>query len=82
MKIIPIEAEYPSGGMKERRARSFALGGGSEACPDLHSGFFLDVLDTFSSRKKYQNLIAKGKNKFSPNDKIYLEFLPLIAARA
>jgi hypothetical protein len=29
MKLISNEAEYLSGGMKERRARSFALGGGS-----------------------------------------------------
>jgi hypothetical protein len=48
----------------------------------VEASFFLDFLDTFSSRKKFQNLIAKGKNKFSPNDKIYLEIFPLIAAGA
>jgi len=42
--------------MKERRARSFALGGGSEACPDLHSGFFLEFLVPFVSRQKTQNV--------------------------
>ena len=33
--LILNEPQYPSGGMKERRAGSFALGGGSKACPDL-----------------------------------------------
>jgi len=29
----------------------------------VEASFFLDVFDTFSSRKKYQNLIAKGKKQ-------------------
>jgi hypothetical protein len=33
--------------MKERRARSFALGGGSKACPAFRAGFFLDVTQDF-----------------------------------
>ncbi len=33
--------------MKERRAGSFALGGGSKACPDLFEGSFLDVTQYF-----------------------------------
>ncbi len=37
--------------MKERRAGSFAFGG-------VEASFFLDVLDTFSSRKKYQIFFA------------------------
>jgi hypothetical protein len=46
-KQILNEAEYPRGGMKERRARCFALGGGSKACPDLFEGSFLDLLSIF-----------------------------------
>jgi hypothetical protein len=30
----------------------------------VEASFFLDVLDTFSSRKKYQIFFATGKNKF------------------
>ena len=45
--LIPIELQYPRGGMKERRARCFALCGGSKACPDLFEGSFLDLLSIF-----------------------------------
>ena len=45
--LILNEPQYPSGGMKERRAGSFALGGGSKACPDLFEGSFLDLLSVF-----------------------------------
>ncbi len=33
--------------MKERRAGSFALCGGSKACPDLFEGSFLDLFSVF-----------------------------------
>jgi len=33
--------------MKERRARCFALCGGSKACPDLFEGSFLEVTQYF-----------------------------------
>jgi hypothetical protein len=42
--------------MKERRARCFALGGGSEACPAFHAGFFLEFLVPFVSRQKTHNI--------------------------
>jgi hypothetical protein len=51
----------------------------------VEASFFLDVLDTFSSRKKYQIFFATGKNKFScawwypPS---IHDFFPLIAAGA
>jgi hypothetical protein len=48
--------------MKERRARCFALCGGSKACPDLQEGSFLEVLVPFVSRQKTQIIFAKGKN--------------------
>ena len=34
-------------GIKERRAGSFTLGGGSKACPDLFEGSFLDLFSIF-----------------------------------
>jgi len=37
----------------------------------VEASFFLDFLDTFSSRKKYQMSIAKGKNKFLLIDTIF-----------
>ena len=45
--LILNEPQYPSGGMKERRAGCFALCGGSKACPDLFEGSFLDVIQYF-----------------------------------
>ena len=45
--LIPNEPQYPRGGMKERRARCFALCGGSKACPDLFEGSFLDLFSIF-----------------------------------
>ena len=45
--LILNEPQYPSGGMKERRARCFALCGGSKACPDLFEGSFLEVIQCF-----------------------------------
>jgi hypothetical protein len=51
--------------MKERRARSFALGP-QDSFGVVEASFFLDFLDTFSSRKKFQYLIAKGKKSNFP----------------
>jgi hypothetical protein len=51
----------------------------------VEASFFLDFLDTFSSRKKYQIFFATGKNKF-PYAWWYPQsihhFIPLIAAGA
>jgi hypothetical protein len=58
----------------------------------VEASFFLDVLDTFSSRKKYQIIFATGKNLIFIKNLISLllggthqaldNFIPLIAAGA
>jgi hypothetical protein len=52
----------------------------------VEASFFLDFLDTFSSRKKFQYLIAKGKKSNFPVVGVTHQppkiFFPLIAAEA
>ena len=47
--------------MKERRARCFALCGGSKACPDLFEGSFLDLLSIFYYFLKVFVVSAQGR---------------------
>jgi len=43
--------------------------GGPGVLPSaVEASLFLDFLDTFSSRKKYQIIFATGKNKFLSNN--------------
>ena len=59
--LIINELQYPSVGMKERRARCFALGGGSKACPDLFEGSFLEVTQYFYCFLKVFVVSAQGR---------------------
>jgi hypothetical protein len=45
------------------RARGRKNGGPGVLPSAVEASFFLDVLDTFSSRKKYQNFLAKGRKQ-------------------
>ena len=61
--------------------------GGPGVLPSgVEASFFLDFLDTFSSRKKFQYLIAKGKKSNFPVVGVTHQtpkiFFPLIAAEA
>jgi hypothetical protein len=64
------------------RARGGKNGGPGVLPLAVEASFFLDFLDTFSSRKKYQILIAKGKKQIFIECFNLSRFFPLMPAGA